>query len=145
MPFQNGTCSSLVGLLAGEVEIGLKWQYLPAACDFLGHADVLFKSVAESLRQSIVAGYVITAADEPLSPCWTQQQFSATDFCIAAVGGPLSPRWSRQQLSAPDFCVAAVCGPLSPRWTRQEFSAPDLCVAAVGGPLSLTGLGSNLA
>ena len=41
LPFQNGTCLSLIGQLAGEVEVGLKWQYLHAARDFLGHAHVL--------------------------------------------------------------------------------------------------------
>ena len=84
-----------------------------------------WRLASESLRQSFVAGYVVTAADEPLSPRWTRQQFSAPDFCVAAVGGPLSPRWTRQQFSAPDFCVAAVGGPLSPHWTRQQFGVPD--------------------
>ena len=70
---------------------------MKAAHDFLGLADVLLQSLAESLRQSFVAGYVVTAADEPLSPRWTGQQFSAPDFCVAAVGGSLSPRWTRQQ------------------------------------------------
>ena len=46
----------MIGQLAGEVEVGLKGQYLPAACDFVGHVDVLLQSLVdvESLRQSIV-------------------------------------------------------------------------------------------
>ena len=57
MPFQNGTCSSLIGPLVGGVEVGLKWKYLHAARDFLGHAVVFLKSLVESLRQSVVVGY----------------------------------------------------------------------------------------
>ena len=63
MPFQNGTCSSLIGQLAGEVEVGLKWQYLHAASDFLGHTDVLVQSLVESLTQSVV-GYVVVHLED---------------------------------------------------------------------------------
>ena len=52
----SGSVQSLIGELAGVVEVGLKWQYLPAACDFVSHADVLLQSRVESLRQSVVVG-----------------------------------------------------------------------------------------
>ena len=48
----------LIFQLAGEVEVGFKWQYLHAARDFLGHAEVLLPSFVESLRKSVVDGYV---------------------------------------------------------------------------------------
>ena len=120
MPFQNGTCLQL----AGEVEVYLKWQYLPAACDFLGHADVLLQSLVESLRQSVVVGYVVPAVGGPLSPRWTRQQFSALDSCLTVAGGPLSPHWTRQQFSVLDSCLTVAGGPLSPHWTRQQFVLP---------------------
>ena len=56
MPFQNGTCSSSIGRLAG---VGYE---LLAAYDFLGHADVFLKSLEEFLRQSFVAGYILAGA-----------------------------------------------------------------------------------
>ena len=76
MPFQNETCSSVIGQLAGEVEVGLKWQYLHAACDFVGHADILLQYLVESLRQSVVVGYIVPVAGGPLSLHWTRQQFA---------------------------------------------------------------------
>ena len=74
--------------------VGLKWPYLHAARDFLGHADVLLQFLVESLRQSVVVGYVVPAVGGPLSPHWTWQQFSAPDSCVPVAGGPLSPRWT---------------------------------------------------
>ena len=100
MPFQNGTCSSLIGPLAGGVEVGLKWQYLHAARDFLGHADVLLQSLVESLRQSVV-GYFKPAVGGPLSPHWTRKQFSAPDSCVYLLQAGLSRLGSSSLLLTP--------------------------------------------
>ena len=97
-----------------KFEVGSKWQYMHAARDFLGHGDVLL----QSLRQSVVVGYVVPVAGGPLSPRWTRQQL---DSCLTVAGGPLCPHWTRQQLSALDSCLTVAVSSLDSAANRLAW------------------------
>jgi hypothetical protein len=50
------------------------------------HAAVLFQSLVEPPRQSVVVGYVVHSACEALSPHWTLQQLSTLGCFVLAAG-----------------------------------------------------------
>ena len=102
--------------------------YLHAARDFVGHADVLLQSLVESLRQSVVVGYVVAVAGGPLSPRWTRQQSVVAGYVIAVAGGPLSPRWTQQLALSGSFYlvhdVSLVVLPFPPLFRRRGVPLP---------------------
>ena len=109
---------------------------MAVVCDTLCHADVLLRSLVESLRQYAAADRLLTVADEPLSPLVFQLHVAAACQHATDGDGHLSPLVFQLHVAAAGQHATDGIGHLSPLVFQLHVAAADQHATDGDGHLS---------